>query len=86
VRLDIDDWRWAGVPFYIRAGKCLPVTATEVQVRLRRPPQALFGEANAAPNYVRFRLSPEVQIGIGARAKRHGEAMRGEQLELLVSD
>ncbi|MBV9319074.1 MAG: glucose-6-phosphate dehydrogenase [Mycobacterium sp.] len=86
LRLDIDDWRWAGVPFYIRVGKCLPVTATEVLVRLRQPPQALFGEGNAAPNYVRFRLSPEVQTGIGARSKRHGEAMRGEQLELLVTD
>jgi glucose-6-phosphate 1-dehydrogenase len=86
VRLDIDDWRWAGVPFYIRAGKCLPVTATEVHVRLRRPPQVLFGEASALPNYVRFRLSPEVQIGIGARSKRPGEAMRGEQGELLVGD
>jgi glucose-6-phosphate 1-dehydrogenase len=86
VRLDIDDWRWAGVPFYIRAGKCLPVTATEVLVRLRYPPYALFGEEDSQPNYVRFRLSPEVQIGIGARSKRHGEAIRGEQLELLVSD
>jgi len=86
VRLDVDDWRWAGVPFYIRAGKCLPVTATEVHVRLRHSPQALFGEADAPPNYVRFRLGPQVQIGIGARAKRHGEAMLGEQLELLVRD
>jgi glucose-6-phosphate 1-dehydrogenase len=86
LRLDIDDWRWAGVPFYIRAGKCLPVTATEVLVRLRHPPQALFGETDAPPNYVRFRLSPQVQIGVGARARRHGETMRGEQLELLVSD
>lgn len=86
VQLDIDDWRWAGVPFYIRAGKCLPITRSEVHVQLRRTPQHLFGEANDAPNYVRFRLSPEVQIGIGARSKRHGEPMRGEQLELLVSD
>jgi glucose-6-phosphate 1-dehydrogenase len=86
LRLDIDDWRWAGVPFYIRAGKCLPVTATEVLVRLCHPPQALFGETDAPPNYVRFRLSPQVHIGVGARAKRHGETMQGEQLELLVSD
>ena len=86
LRLDIDNWRWAGVPFYIRAGKCLPVTATEVLVRLRQPPQKLFGEVDAPPNYVRFRLSPEVQIGIGARSKRPGEAMRGDQVELLVTD
>jgi glucose-6-phosphate 1-dehydrogenase len=86
VRLDIDDWRWAGVPFYIRAGKCLPITATEVRVQLRHAPQSLFDEADGPPNYLRFRLSPQVQIGLGARSKRHGEAMRGEQLELLVSD
>ena len=85
LRLEIDDWRWAGVPFYVRAGKCLPVTATEVLVRLQHPPQALFGEAQAPPNYVRFRLSPQVEIAQGARAKRPGEAMQGEELELLVA-
>ncbi|HEY7066685.1 MAG TPA: glucose-6-phosphate dehydrogenase [Chloroflexota bacterium] len=86
MRLEIDEWRWAGVPFYVRAGKCLPLTATEVRVRLRRPPQALFDEAAGAANYVRFQLSPRVEIALGARAKRPGEAMRGEDLELLVSN
>ncbi len=86
LRLEIDDWRWAGVPFYVRAGKCLPVTTTEVLVRLHRPPQALFGETAAPTNHLRFRLSPQVQIALGARTKRPGEAMVGEDVELLVCD
>jgi glucose-6-phosphate 1-dehydrogenase len=83
VRLQIDSWRWEGVPFYIRAGKRLPVTATEVQVELRRPPQVIFREA-LSRNTVRFRLGPEVVIAIGARAKAPGEAMIGEKIELSV--
>jgi glucose-6-phosphate 1-dehydrogenase len=84
LRLEIDDWRWAGVPFYVRAGKCLPVTATEVLVTLKRPPQDIFGEAGARANYLRFRLSPQVEIALGARAKRPGAAMVGDDLELVV--
>src|ERR671914_91138 len=85
VRLQIDSWRWAGVPFYIRAGKCLPVTATEVLVELRRPPVSLFPDCAAAPpNRFRFRLSPEVVLSLGARAKLPGEAMRGEDVELIA--
>jgi len=83
VQLWIDSWRWAGVPFYIRVGKHLPVTATEVVVTLRRPPQVLFHEALSA-NYIRFRLGPEVVIAIGARAKASGEAMVGEDVELSL--
>jgi glucose-6-phosphate 1-dehydrogenase len=83
VRLQIDSWRWEGVPFYIRVGKCLPVTATEVLVRLRRPPQVIFREALPG-NTIRFRLGPEVVIAIGARAKAAGEAMVGEEIELAV--
>jgi glucose-6-phosphate 1-dehydrogenase len=83
--LHIDTWRWAGVPFYIRTGKCLPVTATEVMVRLKAPPLAIFDEAGAAPaNYFRFRLSPEVVIAAGTRVKRPGEQMRGESVELVA--
>ena len=83
--LHIDTWRWAGVPFYIRAGKHLPVTATEVMVNLKRPPLAIFDEISpAASNYFRFRLSPEVVISVGARVKRHGEKMRGEPAELIA--
>ena len=85
VRLRIDSWRWAGVPFYIRAGKCLPVTATEVLVELKRPPVALFPDCAAAPpNRFRFRLSPHVVLSLGARAKLPGERMRGEDVELIA--
>jgi glucose-6-phosphate 1-dehydrogenase len=85
VRLQVDSWRWAGVPFYIRAGKCLPVTATEVLVELKRPPLILFPDCAAAPpNHFRFRLSPQVVLSLGARAKLPGEAMRGEDVELIA--
>ncbi len=85
LRLHVDSWRWAGVPFYVRAGKCLPVTATEVLVELKRPPLELFTDcAISAPNHFRFRLSPEVVLSLGARAKLAGEAMRGEAVELIA--
>jgi glucose-6-phosphate 1-dehydrogenase len=85
VRLQVDSWRWAGVPFYIRAGKCLPVTATEVLVELKRPPLTLFPDCDAAPpNHFRFRLSPHVVLSLGARAKLPGETMRGEDVELIA--
>ena len=83
LQLQIDSWRWEGVPFYIRVGKRLPVTATEVMVELRRPPQVIFHE-DLPRNSVRFRLGPEVVIAIGARAKAPGEAMVGEKIELAV--
>src|SRR5205823_6547898 len=82
-RLFIDSWRWADVPFYIRAGKCLATTATEVLVTLKRPPYQLFNDVAAAPpNHVRFRLSPHVVLELGARAKRSGDAMAGERVLL----
>ncbi|MDR3446703.1 glucose-6-phosphate dehydrogenase [Dyella sp.] len=85
LRLHIDTWRWAGVPFYIRAGKCLPLTTTEVMVNLKRPPLSVFDEITPAQsNYFRFRLSPEVVISAGARVKQAGEAMRGEAVELIA--
>jgi glucose-6-phosphate 1-dehydrogenase len=85
VRLHIDTWRWADVPFYIRAGKCLPISATEVIVNLRRPPLAIFDSSQTMPtNYFRLRLSPEVVIGTGALVKRNGEDMRGEPVELIA--
>jgi glucose-6-phosphate 1-dehydrogenase len=87
VRLHIDSWRWEGVPFYIRAGKNLPVHITEVVVRLREPPLDVFGEKlKDGTNHVRFRLSPDVTIGIGARSKAAGEAMVGDPVELLACD
>jgi glucose-6-phosphate 1-dehydrogenase len=87
VRLHVDSWRWEGVPFYIRAGKNLPVHLTEVSVRLRRPPLDVFGEKlRNGGNYVRFRLSPDVSIALGARAKAHGESMVGEPVELIACE
>lgn len=87
VRLNIDSWRWAGVPILIRAGKCLPVTATEVLVELKRPPQDVFTERPpATPNYYRFRLSPTVVIALGARSKLPGEDMHGEDVELILQE
>src|SRR5947209_3069517 len=85
VRLHIDNWRWAGVPVYIRAGKCLPVTTAEVFVQLKPPPRMVFDEdQQGRPNYLRFRVSPDVFISLGARAKKAGEAMVGEEVELVA--
>lgn len=87
VRLEVHTWRWNGVPFFIRAGKNLPVHATEVVVRFKRPPVMLFdGIEPSMSNYVRFRLGPEILIGLGARRKAPGEAMRGEAVELAAVD
>jgi len=83
VRLRLNTWRWSGVPFYIRAGKALPVTIGEVLVRLRRPPQDVFGErVPGRPNYLRFRLQPDVVLALGARVKAPGEPMVGQPVEL----
>jgi glucose-6-phosphate 1-dehydrogenase len=83
--LHIDTWRWAGVPFYIRAGKCLPISATEVTVTLKRPPLAIFDPNEVMPrNYFRLRLSPEVVISEGALVKRNGEHMHGDPVELVA--
>ena len=84
VRLTMDSWRWEGVPFFIRAGKCLPVTTTEVLVHLKRPPLTMLSPGHG--NYVRFRLSPEVTIAVGAQVKRPGELMQGEETELSFLD
>ena len=85
VRLHVRTWRWAGVPFYVRTGKELPMTAVEVIVELKRPPQPLFGELTASPpNRVRFQLSPNVETAIEARVKRPGEAMVGREVELVA--
>ena len=85
VRLYVDTWRWAGVPFLIRAGKHLPVTATEVSVQFHQPPQVIFEDKDVGGrNYVRFRLSPDEAIALGARTKVPGEAMVGEAVELMV--
>ena len=85
LRLYIDAWRWEGVPFYIRVGKCLPASATEVVVTLKRPP--MLDLSAAAANYYRFKLSPELIIALGARIKRPGDELSTEGIELkLVQD
>ena len=86
LRLHVETWRWSGVPFYIRTGKTLPVTVTEVLVELKPPPLSIFGEAESADaDYFRFRLTPDMSISLGARAKVPGEAMIGEAVELYAS-
>jgi glucose-6-phosphate 1-dehydrogenase len=83
VHLEIDSWRWAGVPFLIRAGKELAVTATEVIVRLKRPP---LSRLTANNNYFRFRLGPDLSINMGARIKRPGPQMVSMPVELTAYD
>ena len=84
VKLYLDTWRWAGVPFYIRAGKNLPVTCTEVLVQLKEPPHTVFAGNGVAHNNFRFRLSPEVLVAIKARSKLPGQGMHGEDVELVA--
>ncbi|HUW15827.1 MAG TPA: glucose-6-phosphate dehydrogenase [Actinomycetes bacterium] len=88
LRLHLDSWRWAGVPFLIRAGKNLPVTATEVLATFHRPPQHLFDEALPRDsNHLRFRLGPDrVAIALGVRTKRPGDEEVGRNVELFMSD
>jgi glucose-6-phosphate 1-dehydrogenase len=89
VRVHVDSWRWEGVPFFIRAGKSLPITVTEVLAKLRRPPQRVFAEEQVDPddtNYLRFRLGPdEVAIALGVRDKIPGESFVGKPVELFLS-
>jgi glucose-6-phosphate 1-dehydrogenase len=82
LRLEVDSWRWQGVPFYIRAGKCLPVTCTEVVVRLRRPP-TMFHSLDLEPNYCRFRISPDITIAMGANVIAPGEETHSQTAEML---
>jgi glucose-6-phosphate 1-dehydrogenase len=82
VRLEVDSWRWAGVPFLIRAGKCLPLTATEVLVDLKRPPMSRLSPEES--NYFRFRLGPQISISIGARVKKPGTEIASMPTELVA--
>jgi glucose-6-phosphate 1-dehydrogenase len=89
LRLCIDSWRWEGVPWYLRSGKYLPATATEVLVQLKPPPQRLFADSEPATgraNYLRFRLSPSAAIALAARLKLAGKDFVGEQRELYLSE
>lgn len=85
LRAHVDTWRWSGVPFFIRAGKRLATTSTQVAARLRRPPEALWPDSRGArPNYLRFELSPNIGIALGARVKAPGEKMVGSEVELSM--
>ncbi len=84
LRLEIDSWRWKGVPFYIRAGKCLPVTCTEILVRLRTPPAKVLA-GSVVRNHVRLRISPDVTIAMSMMALAPGEGFAGQVVEMLAS-
>ena len=85
--LFVDSWRWHGVPFHVTAGKCLSTTRTEVLVNLKPAPSVVFAETGPLDgNYVRFTLSPRMRIAVGARAKRPGDGMFGEPVELSVME
>jgi glucose-6-phosphate 1-dehydrogenase len=83
-RLAIESWRWYGVPFYLRTGKNLPVSCTEILVRFRQVP-AIYRNLTPPPNYFRFRLSPDATIAMGAVVRAPSEEVKLEPVELLVS-
>ncbi|MGA8890479.1 MAG: glucose-6-phosphate dehydrogenase [Anaeromyxobacteraceae bacterium] len=84
LKLQIESWRWQGVPFYVRGGKCLPVSRAEVVVKLRPPPAIVEGRS-LPRNHLRFRLTPEFVIALGACIKGPGEALAAEEVELEVT-
>jgi glucose-6-phosphate 1-dehydrogenase len=83
LRLEVNSWRWQGVPFYIRAGKCLPVTSTEVLLRLRKPPSVYLSDS-LKPNHVRLRVSPDTTIALGMMVLSPGKEMAGQAVELFA--
>ena len=86
LKLAIDNWRWAGVPIYIRAGKVLPITAAEVIVEFKRPPRETFGEhVPLSSSHMRMRIGPELAVGLGLRVKTPGERMVGHDVELILN-
>jgi glucose-6-phosphate 1-dehydrogenase len=85
VRLACDTWRWAGVPILIRAGKCMPVTATEVEVKFRQPPHDVFG-IEPVGNALRFRVWPETQVGITLAGKKPGGALEPQEEDLTFTE
>jgi glucose-6-phosphate 1-dehydrogenase len=87
LQLTIDTWRWADVPIYIRAGKELPVTASEVSVEFKRPPFEIFGEnVPCSSSHLRMRISPDITIGLGVRVKSPGDRMVGNDVEMILSE
>ena len=84
LRLEVNSWRWQGVPFYIRAGKSLPVTCTEIVCRLRKPPSVIPADALTS-NYFRFRVSPDVGVAMGMTVIDPGEKLVGKSAEMIAS-
>src|SRR5580704_11061785 len=84
VRLEVDSWRWKGVPFYIRAGKNLPVTSTEVVARFRKPPTVMT-DSQLLQNHLRFRISPQMTIAVGSTVMAPGDVLKGEAVEMVAS-
>jgi glucose-6-phosphate 1-dehydrogenase len=84
VKLEVNSWRWQGVPFYIRAGKQMPVTCTEILVRLRRPPD-VYGSQALKENHIRLRISPDVQIALGMMVMKPGKDIEGQAVEMLAN-
>jgi len=84
LKLEINSWRWKGVPFYIRAGKCLPVTCTEIVGKFRKPPSLIPAEV-LVENHVRLRLNPEVTIALGMMVLAPGEELAGQTVEMITS-
>jgi len=84
LKLEINSWRWKGVPFYIRAGKCLPVTCTEIVGKFRKPPSLIPAEV-LKENHVRLRLNPEVTIALGMMVLTPGEELAGQTVEMITS-
>ncbi len=82
MRLELDSWRWRGVPFYLRAGKCMPITCTEILIRLRQPP-TMYQNFNLAANYCRFRVSPDITFAMGVNAMAPGSESLSRSIEIL---
>lgn len=85
LKLEVNSWRWQGVPFYIRAGKQMPVTCTEILVRLRRPPDIYRSQSGLEQNHIRLRISPDVQIALGTMVLKPDTEMEGQAIEMLAS-
>jgi len=86
LKLTVDSWRWAGVPVYIRTGKCLPASAVEVTVQFHAPPRPVFGEEASSVGHMRMRVSPDVCIAMGLKVKHPGDKMIGQPVELILSE
>src|SRR4029077_17227922 len=85
LKLEVNSWRWQGVPFYIRAGKQMPVTCTEILVRLRRPPDVYHAQPALEQNHIRLRISPDVAIAIGMMMLKPDKEIVGQPTEMVAN-